>query len=573
MSRKVLITLTKNSVSVPILGGTVSVREQAQSRAQFQLDPTDAAAIGLNIADDYDLELVYYKADGTPVPSLIMQNGVSQSATYDRAFEGSAGPNPGADRRVRQLSLTDQLAAFADYAPGELITHENTDTRQELSFIAAQIGASGIRTNIPNAQILRIDYTREGGYWSPILPYIQPFEPQILVDPSSAQISIWDTTQYHADVPRSVRKLTLADYNPASLAVDLRPVVTQFKVVWLDFAGDGGPKPVLLGTRTNETVTLEDDGSKTLTWTKEADLNDDPDNPTVVTRTVQVGDGTVRTIGTTKMSESETTYQYEADYTRLIQKVTTNHATVGLPFVGEDYRLIETVTESLTWGDHPTIPNRKVLEEAKVVTSGLYIWTYTPDDPLGELGTFTATGCRLADYSGTVDTSANSNQRFAEAQLQTDITRYVRLTGGKHVVVHRTITDDLRHKEIYNNSRTEIGDNAFGPTGKLQVQYVGTAGRRAQTIDASQIGKALGVDIATRKLARSGTEVRSITLTLARPDYSEFRFGYIIELDTDAPYGLSGKYLCTEVTFTITAPTPSTTQPTVVQQLTLQRIW
>ena len=571
MSRKVLFEIKQNGVALPILGGTVTLREQAQSRASLQLDPTATAAITLNLADAFDLYLVYYKSNGDPVRTLVMQSAVAQAAKYDRAFEGSSGPNPGADRRSRQLILADKLSAFADYAPGELVTHEATDTRQELNYIAAQVGAAGIRTNIPNASILRIDYTREGGYWSPILPWVSPFEPQILVDPSSAQISIWDTTQYHGDMPRSTRKLTLADYNPASLSVDLRPVVTQYKVIWLDFSGEGGRKPILLGTRTNEEVVIEDDGSKTLTWTKEADLNDDADNPTIVTRTVTVGDGMTRTNGATRIAESETTYQWEADYTRLFKKTTVNKATVGLPYMGEDYRTIETITETLTYGDHPTVPNRKVLVEAKTITTGLYIWTYTTNDPLGTDGTFTATGCRLADYSGTIDTSASSTQRFAEAQLSTDVTRYVQTKGGREVIVHRSITDDLRHKEVYNNTHTEIGDNSITPTGKLQVEYVGTAGRRAQVVDASQIGRAFGVDIATRKLARSGTAVKGIRLTLTRPDYSEFRFGYIIELDTDAPYGLSGKYLCTEVNFTISAQTP--TQPSVVQELTLARIW
>jgi hypothetical protein len=578
MSHGIQVELYFGATAVPLFAGSkITLTGDATSNAKVRLDPGGADPISLGEGQAYDLYLVKYGVAGTRTPVSLMRGAIASTASYERAYRPPVGNDPGEDRRVREATLKDPLWRYSRAAGDATVTHTATDSHAELRWVAEQIGVLADLTvngtsTCPPIAIPRIDYTRDTGYWGPLLPYFQPFDPFALVDPSSQEIRLIDTTGLGTATERQADPLTTADYNDCVPAPGDPSDVTQVRIAYRDFSGEGATNaPVVARRRVGEPVE-EDDGSVTIPWAEVVDVADDPDAPTVATRTdIPVGEGMTRVVDGEEVAEDRTLYTYEADYTRLTKKVTTSKAKLTLPGLGEVYRDCRTTTETLTYSDDPVVPYRKLLDEIRTVAFGLYVYTYTGAESKEADVKATGTPLDVATWNRNVDAAATSSQRWDEGQLSTIVETHRRTAGGRLVTITAVETDDLRKLRKPRLPRTEIGDTAVDPVGRVRSLYLGTAGTVAQSIDATRIGKALGVELGNLLLARLGVSPRTVRLTLAEPDYTQYRLGSTVTLDTDAPFGFAGRYLCTQVEFDVLPPDPY--RHDVRQTLTLTRLW
>jgi hypothetical protein len=585
MSRHEYFTLSRGGVEVEILSCQIKHRLGAGSGATFDLPAEALDAIGLDLDDDYTVTGVHEAPDGSVVRTALLVGAVARDATYDAEFRAPEAGGPGEVRTARRLSLQERLWAYADAAPGQTITHKDTDVQQELQFLAGELGVASAQSSTPNVKIPRIDYTRQSGFWSPLNGYVSPWDPTFATDPASGEIRIYDTSALHALMPRSTRVLTGADWVKLdSPTVTLRPRETQYAVSYFSTGGDEGPSPVLVPRAVNRQETRNADGSRTITWDQEGDIFDDPDNPTVPTRTIEMGQGQT-VIGRDNRMRSRviSTIQYRADYTLTYETTTTTEALVTLPGAGEVTREVERLTETRTYQDHPTIPRQKILKTVTKTTRGVYvfIWTGAPDEA-GDDGHIdnidvVASGAQLKELSWNrgVETSASSSLRTREGVMSIYTETTNRNAGVNSLNVAYTDYDALRECVRDSGSRTEQADNAASPNGYTRIEYVpttATAGRNktAKAINAGLIGRELGLDIARRRLARSGTAIYEVSLTLARADWARYRLGWVVTLGDDTPYGLAGRYLCVAVDLTLS---PVDARKPVEQRLTLRREW
>ena len=590
MARSFSLVTTKNDVATAALSIQANLRLDGQSVVAINLDPTSTAAIGVNETDDWSLSLVYDVPSGGTTAQQIVTDGRPRAAAYSQRFLG--GANERSISVTRAVQIGDRFAAFKDFAPDTTITRKNTDSHRELAFVASQIGLSGAVASCARVPIERIDYTRDASFWDVIYPYFAPFDPIILLDPATGALRLYDPTVIHTASPRSDRVLTLADYNLAEWSTDLRAVVSQVRVDYRDFGPeepDNETSPS--STRTEETQTVEDDGTLTRTWTGYADLYEDDDNPTTVTRSVVCEQGITRADTSGLLSSTVTTMSYRADYTLLTKSVTVTTGTADLPIVGQYEGELERTTETREYEPDTVIPGRYLLKRSTSVTEGLYVFNYSSADPDGTVARTTATPVIEASVAGTVDVNrvssglgdgeilvtpnASTSQQFATGRTKTVVETYQRNHANNTVTIMTVRTDSLRGKTDRPTFRTEFGDNTAFPVGRTASIYVDgseTYGeRKCAVVNAQLVGPAIGRQIATRILAQSGQPIRSARITLTRPDYRRYRLGWLCELDTDAPYGAAGLYFIKGVTFE--AVPPSDSEPPVKQTLELVRYW
>lgn len=591
MARGFSLVTKLNTAATAALRIAANLRLDGQSSVSIDLDPTSTAALGVNESDAWDLILSYDVPSGGTTTQSLLTGGKPRAAAYGQRFRGGA-----AERSIdvsRSLQITDKFAAFREYAPDATITRKNTDSHRELTFVAGKIGLSGAVASCARVPIERIDYTRDSSYWEVLFPYFAPFDPLILLDPSTGALRIYDPTVIHSASPRSDRVLTLADYNPAEWSTDLRPIVTQVRVDYRAF-GPEEPEGEVSPTsnRTEEApVVEEDDGSQTLAWTKFADLYEDELNPTTVTRSVVCEQGVTRTRNGYLTESTVTTMRYKADYALLTKSVTVVTGRADLPLVGQYEGELERTTETRTYEPDTIIPGRYLLKKTTSITEGLYVYNYSSADPDGTVATTTATPVIEASVAGTVDVNrvssglgdgevtvtpnASTSQQFATGRTRTVVETYQRNHATNMVTIMRVETDTLRRKTLRPTFRTEIGDNTVYPVGRTASVYVDgseTYGeRKCAVVNAQLVGLPIGRQIASRMLAQSGQPVRSARITLTRPDYRRCRLGWLVKLDTDAPYSMAGLWFVRGVTFE--AGPPSETTAPVVQSLDLVRYW
>lgn len=591
MARGFSLVTKLNTVTTATLRVAANLRLDGQSSVSIDLDPTSTAALGVNESDAWDLILSYDVPSGGTTTQELVTGGKPRAAAYGQRFRGGA-----AERNIdvsRSIQITDKFAAFREYAPDQTITRKHTDSHRELAYVASQIGLSGAMASCARVPIERIDYTRDSSFWEVLFPYFAPFDPLILLDPSTSALRLYDPTVIHSASPRSDRVLTLADYNPAEWSTDLRPIVTQVRVDYRAFGPEEPTGEVTPSSnRTEESpVVEEDDGSQTLAWTKFADLHEDEANPSTVTRSVVCEQGVTRTKNGRLMESTVTTMSYKADYALLTKSVTVTTGHADLPIVGDYEGELERTTETRTYEPDTIIPGRYLLTKTTSVTEGLYVYNYSSEDADGTVATTTATPVIEASVAGTVDVNrvssglgdgevivtpnASTSQQFATGRTRTVVETYQRNHATNMVTIMRVETDTLRRKTLRPTFRTEIGDNTVYPVGRTASVYVSgseTYGeRKCAVVNAQLVGLPIGRQIATRMLAQSGQPVRSARITLTRPDYRIFRLGNLIKLDTDAPYSMSGLWFVRGVTFE--AGPPSETEPPIRQSLELVRYW
>lgn len=585
MARTYTLAVTANGSPVAALAVSLNLRPDGQTVATVELDPTDSDAIAVNESDSWDIALVYDVPSGGETSQALITDGRARAASYSQQF--------GEGLTVRRtVQITDRFAAFREYGTDEDFTRTGTDSHRELNFIAGRMGLSGAVASVDPVPIDRIDYRRDTALWETVYPYFAPFNPIIVLDPSTAALRIIDPTTVHASTPRSDRKLTLADYNPAEWSSDLRPIVTQVRVDYQAFGPARlGPKVSPSSSRVEEDVTEEDDGSMTRTWTGFRDLYENPDDPTEVTRSVVCEQGVTRTDGGRLLNSTVTTMRYRADFALLVETETVETGTVDLPLVGEYEGELERTLEEYTYEPDTIVPGRYLLKKRTATTSGIYIYTFSSADPDGSLARATATPVVAASHAGTVDVerassglgdgavvvtaNQSTSQQFAVGQTRVTVETYQRSHATNRVTIVGEETDSLRGKVVRTWRRTEIGDNTVTPTARTAFVWVDgsdTYGeRKAAVVGAQQVGLAVGRQIAERMLAQSGQPIRSARLTLTRPDYRRYRLGWLCELDSDAPYDMAGLWLIRGVTFEAAAPTTATAP--VVQSLELSRMW
>ncbi len=591
MARSYRLVVSLNGTPVPVLSVSASLRLDGQSAVTLSLDPTSMAALAVNETDNWSVVLEYDVPSGGTTTQQLVTNGRARSAAYAQQFRG--GSNERNITVSRQLQITDRFAAFRDYAPDQTITRRGTDSHSELAFVAGQIGLSGAVASCARVPIERIDYVRDAAFWETLAPYFAPFDPLILLDPSTGALRLYDPTVIHSASPRSDRVLTLADYNPAEWSSDLRPIVTQVRVDYREF-GPEEPRGEVTPTanRTEEApVVEEDDGTQTLSWTKYADLHEDDANPAVVTRSVICEQGVTRTGPGGLLSSTVTTMSYKADYALLTKSVTVVTGKADLPIVGQYEGELERTTETRSYTPDTIIPGRYLLTKTTAETTGLYVYDYSSADPGGTVAKTTATPVIEASVAGTVDVNrvssglgdgevivtpnAQTSQQFATGRTRRVVETYQRNHATNVVTICRVETDTLRHKTQRPTFRTEIGDNVVFPVGRTASVYVSGSEaygeRKCAVVNAQLIGLPIGRQIAGRILAQSGQPIRSARVTLTRPDYRRYKLGNLVKLDTDAPYSMSGLWFVRGVTFE--AGPPSETEPPVRQSIELVRYW
>lgn len=609
MARTVTLIAKLNGAAVTTLGVSLQMRLDGQTTASIDLDPTSTAALGVNETDSWDILLSYAVPAGGTTTQTLLSGGRARAAQYTQRYSGGSGDTRNV-QVVRRVQVSDRLAAFRDYAPSTDTTRTGTDSHGELSYVCGQIGIGGAVASLARVPIDRIDYRRDQSYWETLWPYLAPFDPLVLLDPSTSALRLIDPTVAHSSSPRSDRVLTLADYNPAEWSTDLRPIITQVRVAYKAFG------PATLGatvsptaTRREEDISENDDGSTTRTWTGYVDLHDDPTQPTTVTRSVVCEQGATTTAGSSLISQTITTMSYRADYSLLVETLTVVSGTADLPIVGYYSGELERTTETYEYDADPIVPGRYLLKKRTATTTGLYIYEYSSADPNGELSRVTGTPVMEASHAGTVDVRrssglgdgevqtppiytppqssglgdgevavtavASTSQRFATSVTRTVVETYQRNHASGVVTVIGHETDSLRGKVVRTWRRTELGDNALTPAGRTAFAWVDGAStygeRRAAQVDATLVGLPIGRQIAERMLAQSGQPVRTARITLTRPDYRRYRLGWLVTLHADAPYSMAGLWFVRGVTFEAGPPSVET-QP-VVQTLDLIRMW
>ncbi len=580
MSRRIGIVINQNGALFEVETGHVKLRLGAASTADLKLR-SDVLS-GYTFARDhvFDVSVYYLTPGGTTAELLVMNDAIPRSARYGKNFSLAA------DERERILHVKERLWAYANFGPHEVITHKDTTLSDELTFIKAFIGYAGFQLLVPDTKIPTITYTREGGYWAAVEPYLTPFDATFNTEPSSNFLRIMDTTVFHEAMPFA-GQISFENCNNLRVAnVELAPDITQAKVLYTDFEGDEGRVPAVEAHRRNQRTTTEADGTKIHTWEKWAELHEDEDDPDLVTREVMIGEGQTHfyddpSVGITPISEQETEYHYAHDWVRLERKTSTVKCRFPLPGVsGELYDEVERTVERHNYIEHPTLPGRYLLESTERITTGLYLYTWTEGETEEEItADIVATGLdiRTAARSGTIEQSATTNQRWGEGKIRTEKETYHRVPGARIVTINFLVRDDLRRRNIEQGHRTELGDLTISPTGYTKIEWVeggalGVPPQRAVTVDATRVGLLQGRRIARRKITRSGKPAPTITLEPVRPDYSRFRLGYVTAL-TDAPYGLDGLYLITGVDFQTTAQYAGQTAPPVIQTLELRKLW
>lgn len=591
MARTYSLVVKLNGTEIDVLPSSLSLRLDGQSVAQVAMDPTSTAALGVNETDEWAVLLRYAVPSGGDTDQPLLAGGRARSASYGQKFLGGS-----ADKNIqvsRGAQVADKFAAFRDYAPDSTITHTNTDSHRELKFIAGQIGLTGAVASCARVSIERIDYTRDASWWDTLWPYFAPFDPLIVLDPFTSQLRLYDPTVIHSATPRSDRVLTLADYNPADWATDLRPIVTQVRVDYRAFGPAGlGRQVSPVATRTEEDLSEEDDGTQTRSWSGFADLHEDPANPTTVTRSIVCEQGVTRTGPGGLISSTVTTMSYKADYALLTESLTIVTGTADLPIVGAYEGELERTTETRDYEADTIVPGRYLLKKVTSVKEGLYVFNYSSADPTGSLAQVTATPIIEASHSGTVDVErvssglgdgeftvtpdASTSQQFAIGRTETTVETYQRSHASNLVTIKTVRTDSLRGKTYPPTFRSEIGDNTVFPVGRTASVYIDgsdTYGeRKCAVVNAQLIGLPVGRQIAQRLLAQSGQPVRSARITLTRPDYRRYRLGWLVELDSDAPIaGMAGLWFVRGCTFEASAP--SEIDPPVKQSLDLVRYW
>jgi hypothetical protein len=580
VARSHTIRVWRNDAEIAIVAPlAVRLAMNGESQATVTLVPSDDDPLVLSDDDRWDVVLEHEAPGGALVRTYLMRGARARAGGYALEFRPPQAQSLGTYRTDRTVVLTDRHAAFRDRAPGETVTHEKTDTWVELQYVAREMGFTTALTSCDVVPVERIDYTRDGGFWDALEPYFAPFEPVVMVDPSSGVLFVFDTSRLHLDADRADRPLGLADYNPASVSVSLLPVVTQAKVIWQDFEGGSDDESELVRPifRTEDDVFETDDGHLARVWLTYADMREnDEDGPDAdeVTRTVIFEQGQSRAIDGRPILEEVSTHTYEGDFSRIRKVVRAVSAEVDLPFTGTDFGLVDTITETYTYTADPLVPGRRFLSKTVTKRTGLVVFTIASgiEDPteIERIKRRTATPVREASQAFTVDTGSDTAQGWEDgAAISTKIEHRKRLPGSRQVVITGTETDDLRERTIALTPRVENGDTALDPGGKARFEYVGEAGRRARTVDATKIGRDLGLEIARRLVNRTAPRL-VVRLTLTRPDYVRYRLGRLVRLDTDAPHDLAGLYLCTSVDLDGQAPTA--TRANVEQTLELLRL-
>lgn len=577
-----------NDVEIEHLVGTVDLLANAQSRATFTLPPGDTDAVELSIDDVYDVYKTEKDNVGADVLSLLMKGATPVVNECSHLFVPYGLNQAGEVRRTRTLVLQDRLWAYADTAPGPpvgsapdiedptgnnfAVTHTDTDSHAELRFVAGIFGAPGAATNCPPVKIARIDYTRDGGYWGPLAPYFAPWGAQVFVEPSSGFFRVLDTTQYDASMTRAQSALTEDDVNDFKPKATRNIVPTQFRVNYLQFSGDDAAvKRDVVFRRDNEQRLPQDDGSVIVSWDWVADLYENPDDATMVTRSVPAGSGQTHVDADhNEILEQSTKILYEADYIRPRETTTTTKARVTFPgSATELFRQVETIVEKTTYAPHPTLPARYILVRIEKTTSGIYVYPYTGNDVADKRA---GTPILQAKLAGTVSTESTTAQRWDEGDLRVHLDEYRRTGGAGIVTQDSTEIDKLRDVAVTVSHRMNVGDITVGSDGFGAYVYRGVAGTRAQEIDASKIGFDLGVELATARLARTGTLRRDVTFKMARAEYAKYRLGWVVTLAADALFqGFAGPYLCTGIHFTENASNSG--QPGLVETMDLAREW
>ena len=574
MSRRQYFTVERNAVAVDVLSGVVRHRPSAASRAELVLAPDALDAIGLSATDVYTVRLVEETDAATLIRTVIFRGTIPREASYAARFTPPEGSRAGETLATRTLTLQDRLWAFADVAPAATITHRRTDLESELAFLSSVLAVPAVTTTTPNVLIDRVDYTRDGGYWGALWPYMAPWEPVVFVDPTDGAILVVDTSALADSLPVSNRTLTASDWNDLSARASVGPVETQYAVTSHTAGGAEEESPALVGTVTDSTTTTNDDGSRTVDWTEDAELHEDLNDPTKVTRTVRTADGQTWIAADDRvLSDKRTEILYRDNYTLVRKTTTTEKAWVTLPDVGDTFIQAETTVEDRDYDPHPTLPNRVVLKRVRRLTSGLYVWTDTGGDAEQQAADIKETGAAVKELSwnGAVDTQGTGSLRWASGPLLRYTETWNRTAGRNQVAVSFQEIDVLRDRERRSGHRTELGDTTADPTSFARVDYVGTAGKTAKPIDATKIGRELGLEIARRRLARAGAATTELDLRLCRPNYAQYRLGWVVVLDSTVPYGLAGKALATGVDLTLNPATPGTAA--VEQRLQLVRAW
>lgn len=589
MARTYNLAVSLNGTPVPALAVEASLLPDGQSSATVDLDPTVTTAAGVNESDSWDIRLSYGVPAGGTTTQGLMTGARARGASYAQSYSGGSSRNV---EVVRRVQLEDRFAAFRDHAPSADTTRTGTDSHRELAYVCGRIGISGAVASVARVAIDRIDYRRDQSYFDSLWPYFAPFEPLVFLDPSTSALRVIDSTVLHSAAPRSDRVLTLADYNPASWQTDLRPVVTQVRVDYRAFGQSTlGAKVSPSASRVEEEITENDDGTITRTWTGFLDLYEDTSAPTTITRTVTCEQGVTTTDGGALISSTVTAMSYMADYSLLVETTSVVTATVELPIVGQWTGEVERTVEEYDYEPDTVVPGRYVLKRKTATTSGVYVYEYSSADPDGALGAATATPVVSASHAATTDVDRvssglgdgeyiaiakpSSSQRFATGRTRVVTETYRRSHASNVVTVVGQETDSLRGKVVRTWRRTELGDNTITPVGRTAFVWLrgdDTYGERAAAVvDAQVIGLPLGRQIGERILAQSGQPIRTARITLTRPDYRRYRLGWLVRLDTDAPYDMAGLWLIRGVAFAATAP--SDAQPPVTQTLQLERRW
>lgn len=329
---------------------------------------------------------------------------------------------------------------------------------------------------IPRIEIPRIEYTPDATVWSVLAPYVEQFEP-LVISASFAgansglgfYLDEEDGFTYLADgganggeyvlssildvaLSTSAGGLTLGiDYTnieESSAQVDGQRVNLVKFIKGQPPAEGLDPSVEYEERREAGEPSVGSDGRTIIPGEVFWDLREDEENPDVVTRSVFMGQysdtydapGEDQALGQL-MASSETLFDYEDDFQRLVSVRTTQGALVDLPAVGTVFWPgAQVEVETTVWEEDPDEVGAYIPKTITNERSGLFIYV---NDDAGQPVLRSAVDAITATRSRMVDTSQTSAQRY-DSRLLRRTEKHYKPIGEDTLTVLVTDYDALR---------------------------------------------------------------------------------------------------------------------------------